>query len=579
MGKNNRTKANTPYGPLHDKSTAILTMEIFQVAQNSSTSETTVLVSRVNFIDLPCHDMLLEEDNKIREGTLSASIFSLAGIIRNLSNGDNYANYRGSIATELMKDVIGGNCLTACIFCLQNGDTQGSSLVLSYMRMVTKIMDYPVVNDSRLIGLLRKYRLEIMELLYQISNSGTGSIDVLNKRIAELEKQLILNNMEKLRYNDEKVGLGENIRGLKESYNKLVKDKAELQQQLIKSEEEKLRSGKQVIELQIKIAEIQEGAADNTYSINTKLLQAEKEIKNAYKREEKAMVTIHESQEKMRKAISDKNEIEMEFISLKKNYLEVSKKLQEQQSQNEKLSTELINLVNANNSLANDADYLTKLRSNLSNEQRQLLNENEKMKKNVRELETSLLDARSEIEQLRAEIGRFDLNNHRQQIEYDNRKAELERGYLEMAHKRDEETSNKYSEGESKVRKLQHQDELMKSELLSATRQLKSANRKITELEDHLNEYQKHENELSEEVRNLQSQLDEARTSYRSVLNRNLNEAGPSTVREDMIRSYNNRENELVEQVNELIATKSSLIKLIRGLRAYARSLKNLAED
>ena len=103
-----------------------------------------------------------------------------------------------------------------------------------------------------------------MELLYQISNSGTGSIDVLNKRIAELEKQLILNNMEKLRYNDEKVGLGENIRGLKESYNKLVKDKAELQQQLIKSEEEKLRSGKQVIELQIKIAEIQEGAADNT---------------------------------------------------------------------------------------------------------------------------------------------------------------------------------------------------------------------------------------------------------------------------------------------------------------------------
>ena len=554
-------------------------MEIFQFAQNLATSETTVLVSKVHFVDLPCHDKLLEEDAKIREGTLSNGIFSFAEIVQKLSRGDNYANYDGAVCTQLMKDMIGGNCLTAAIFCLQNGDPIGSSLVLSYMRMIRSIMNYPVVNDSRLIGLLRKYRLEIIELLYQLSNSGTGSIDTLNKRIAELEKQIILNNMDKLRFNDDKMMLGENVRGIKEAYNKLIKDKAELQQQLIQSEEEKLIAGKEVIELKIKIAEIQEGSADNKFSISAKLLQAERELKNASKREEKSMVEIHEAQEKQRKAIADKSEIEMEFISLKKNYLELSKKFSEEKAQTEKLSSELVNLLNSNKSLSNDAEYLGKLRANLSNEQKQLLSNNENLKKINRDLEGDLMNSRSEIEQLRAEISRYDLNNHRQQIDYDNRKAELERGYLQMAYRRDEENNIKYSETELKAKKLQSQEELKKSELISVTRQLKASQRRIIELEDHLNEYQKHDKEISEKYSLLEKQFDEARNSYRAVLLRSMNDGVNSTTREEMIRSYNNRENQLVEQVNELISTKASLIKVIRGLRAYARSLKNLAED
>jgi coiled-coil domain-containing protein 78 len=579
LGKKNRTKADSEYGPLHDKSTSIMTIEISQTAQNVSTLETTVLVSQVHFIDLPCHEKLLEEDARVREGNLSSCIFSLADIIQKLSKGDNYASYDGSLATQLMKDSIGGNSLSIGIFCLQNGDPIGSSLVLSYMRMLRNIMNYPVVNDSRLIGLLRKYRLEIIELLFQLSNSGTGSIDMLNKRIAKLEEEAVKHNMEKLRFNDERVNLNESIRSIKESYNKILKDKGDLQQQLIKSEEDKLRASKQVIELQIKIAEIQEGSADSTYSINTKLLQAEKEVKNALKKEEKAMVSIHQAEENMRKAISDKKEIEMEYISLKKNYLELSKKFNEEKFKTEKLSTELVNLVNTNNSLSNDADYLAKLKANLSNEQKQLLMENEKVKKINRDLEDTLMNARSEIENLRAEIGRYDLNNHRQQIEYDNRKAELERGYLQMAQKRDEETNYKYSETESKAQRLLNQDELMKSELSSALRKLKGSSRKITELEDHIAEYQKHDREISEECARLQKELEDARNNYRSALIKNMNDGFNSNAREDMIRSYNNRETQLINQVNELIASKSSLVKLVRGLRAYARSLKNLAED
>lgn len=579
LGRKQRTTANTQYGSLHDKSTAILTIEIFQIATSQATSETTVLASRVYFVDMPCHDKLLDENARIREGTLSQGIFSIADIVRNLSKGDNYASFDGSMATQLMKDMIGGNSLAVGIFCLQNGDPIGSSLVLSYMRMVRAINNFPVVNDSRLIGLLRKYRLDIIELLHQLSNSGTGSIDMLNKRIAELEKQIVVHNMEKLRFNDDKTALNELIRTLKESYNKLVKDKADLQQQLIESEEGKLRASKEVIELQIKISEIQEGAADSSYSTNTKLLQAEKEIKNALRKEEKSMILIHVTEEKLRQAIEAKSEVEMEFITLKKNYLELSKKFSEAKAQNDKLTTEIVNLVNTNGSLATDTEYLSKLKNNMSSEHRNLSSENEKLKSQNLSLESDLLNAKAEIEQLKADITRYDLGNQRQQIEYDNRKAKLEREYLQMAHRRDDETNLRLTETEGVSRKLQNQDELLKSELIGVKRQLKASERKIIELEDHLNEYQKHDVEIAQENQKLQSQLQEIRGSYRNVLIKNNSDGFQSNAREEMIRSYNARENELTGQVNSLIATKSSLIKVIRGLRAYARSLKNLAED
>lgn len=579
IGIQMRTRSNSNYGPLHEQATSICTIEIFQITSNQSTMETTVLASRVYFVDLPCHDKLLDTNARIREGSYSQSIFALAGVIQRLNRGDQYTNYDDSVTTQLMKDMIGGNSLTAAIFCLQNGDPMGSSLVLSHMRMIRSIMNFPVVNDSRLIGLLRIYRLEIIELLHRISQSGTGSIDRMKQKIQELEKIIGVYNIDKLRVSDEKGALNENIRTLKESYNKLVKDKAELQQQLIVTEEEKLRASKEIIELQIRIAELEENHEDNKYSISTRLIQAEKQIKIAQKKEEKSMIAIHETQEKMEKALKDKNEIEMEFLALKKNFLELGKKLNEEKAQNERLSTELVSLVNANSTLANDTDYLSKLKSNLSVEQKNLSSENLRLRGQVQQLQEDLMNASVEIEQLKVELTRYDLNQQRLHIEFDNRKLELERGYLEMAHRRDQDTNIKVQNTESVSKRIKNQDELLKSELSLVSRQLKAAERKTKELEDHLSEYKSHEAEISSENLNLQGQLDELRGAYRAALNKNVSNGFNSNTREELIRSYNARENELQKQVHSLIAHKSSLVKTIRGLRAYARSLKNLAED
>jgi hypothetical protein len=52
-----------------------------------------------------------------------------------------------------------------------------------------------------------------------------------------------------------------------------------------------------------------------------------------------------------------------------------------------------------------------------------------------------------------------------------------------------------------------------------------------------------------------------------------------SGAREELVRSFNEREADLSHRLNKEYARNAHLVKVIRGLRAYARSLKNLSED
>lgn len=589
LARRNRTQAPSEFGNLSDKSTAILTFEILQVAQNPSTGESSVLASRINFVDLPGMEKLHDdpESLRIREGiNLNKGLLSVAELIRNLSQGMNdYVRYDQSAVTLLMSDILGGNCLAMGVFCLQNGDMVGSSLSLNYMRMIRSIHNFPVVNDNRQLGLLRKYRVEILYLLNQLSILGPGGIDNFNIQISDLEKQLITGNLDKLRFADDKTRLAENIRELKESYNKLIKEKGQLQEQLIKSEEERLQIGKALIELQIENSDLLEKQANSDFTINSKLLHAENEILAANTREEKALQTVSEMQNKLKQALEDKREIEIEFTALKSNFYSLSNELSEEKLKNENLSIEVINLVNANKALSGDTDYLAKLKSNLSMDQERLLLENDRLKKDNRSLEEALLNARSEIEQLRAELVKYDLNSQRQHVDFDNRKVELERGYLEITRKREQDAQNKVSEAEKKSKKLLQHTDMKESDIVSLSQQLKASQRKVAELEDHLNEYLRHDTDMTEECHRLQLQLEEMRGNFRTKLVRAMNEGinpGDDMMRasrEELIRSFNEREVELTEKLNKELAKNATTLKTIRGLRAYARSLKNLAED
>ena len=68
----------------------------------------------------------------------------------------------------------------------------------------------------------------------------------------------------------------------------------------------------------------------------------------------------------MKQVLEEKREIEIEFVALKSNYMNLSTELNDEKLKNENLSIELINLVNANKALTGDTDYLAKLKGQLS---------------------------------------------------------------------------------------------------------------------------------------------------------------------------------------------------------------------
>ena len=167
-GSRNRNLKQNEFGRMSEKSTAIFSLEVTQIteSQSGSGSDTNVLVSRLHIVDLPGCEILNEDPEalRVKQGsTLNRGIQALNTLIKDLAtnpHGD-HVYYESSTATQLLRDTFGGNSLTMGIFSLQYGDPIGSTLALRAMKRCQAIMNFPVINDNRTIGLLRKYRIEL----------------------------------------------------------------------------------------------------------------------------------------------------------------------------------------------------------------------------------------------------------------------------------------------------------------------------------------------------------------------------------------------------------------------------------
>ena len=216
-GCRNRTSKQTEFGKLSDKSTAIFSLEVTQVTDNLSGGETNVLVSRLHVIDLPGCEVLNEDPEalRVKQGSsLNRGIQAVNTLVKDLAtnpHGD-HVYYEGSVLTQLLKDTFGGNSLTMGIFTLQYGDPISSTIALRALKRCQSIMNFPVINDNRTIGLLRKYRVEMSSAMQNSTMTGFGGqgkssgemVDHFNLKIAELEKKLIEDNLEKMRFTDDK---------------------------------------------------------------------------------------------------------------------------------------------------------------------------------------------------------------------------------------------------------------------------------------------------------------------------------------------------------------------------------------
>lgn len=355
-GQKNRNTGSNEFGRLSDKATTIFTIELLQTQELLDNRDSVALISRLHFIDLPGAEVLMEDPETLRtrEGsTINKSMLSYANLVRDLAgNKGEYVYYEASNLTQLSRDVLGGNSLTVGVFNIAHGDVKKTGITLNYLKYARRIINFPVINDGKILGLLKQYRAEIIQLLNMKQSGGEGA-EGYNLKLAELEKKIIEDNLDKMRSVEEKNKIGAKFAELRQKYNDLVKSKADLQGELIKSEEEKLELSKALVELQIENTRLMEALQNEKYDANNRVLNAENDILNANMGQESAIRQIQELQDRLRDLIEDKRELEIEFVALKKNFLNLQNDYDNEKLKNENLGVEIINLVNENKSLQN----------------------------------------------------------------------------------------------------------------------------------------------------------------------------------------------------------------------------------
>lgn len=151
---------------MSDKASQLFQIEFTQNEKGQG-GESSIKINRLNFLSLAGSEILNEDPEAIRvkQGPeLNKGMLSLNNLLRDLAStphGD-FASYDDSVVTSLSRDIFGGNSLALGIFCLQKGDPIGSSLTMRALQRCLAIQNFPLVNDNRVLGFHRKFRMEII---------------------------------------------------------------------------------------------------------------------------------------------------------------------------------------------------------------------------------------------------------------------------------------------------------------------------------------------------------------------------------------------------------------------------------
>ena len=310
-------------------------------------------------------------------------------------------------------------------------------------------------------------------------------------------------------------------------FQDLMKSKTELQGGLIESEEEKLKVSKAMIELQIENTKLQEVVHNDKFNSNAKLLHAENDVLEANLKEERAAEAIQDLQDKLRTALDDKKEIEIEFVALKKNFLSLQTDFDQEKAKNDNLGLELINLMNQNKSLEAEANSVNRKHGDINDEHRRLIRKVEKLESELQEKREHIVVAQGEIERLKSELVRADLRGQQSELDIQNKKNEMEKEFIELNKKNLTEMDNQQKDDLASHQRSALERELFEGEKIDLQKKIKMLNRKIEELTDDIRLLEEQNLELKSDKNRISLQLDEMRSAFRNKLTKYMNENNP----------------------------------------------------
>ncbi|MBN3315390.1 CCD78 protein, partial [Atractosteus spatula] len=188
------------------------------------------------------------------------------------------------------------------------------------------------------------------------SPEDSGNVSELREHIARLTN-------ENIQLRDKNERLFSKLGDLQDKLGQLAGSKTDLSSKLVFSEEEKLKISKDLIEMQIQTNNMREQFEAEGFELKNKILTLENQLvelemeRDRLGRDNQAMRGRLQTAERNHKELAD------EYITLKSNYLALSKEHEKEVSRNDELSAELLGLARAQDDLLKQQESQARTRA------------------------------------------------------------------------------------------------------------------------------------------------------------------------------------------------------------------------
>jgi hypothetical protein len=246
------------------------------------------------------------------------------------ASGEAPISYSDSKTTQLMEDIFGGNSITLNIMTMSSYEpAEVARVTVGYVQRMGRINNQPVVGDARSTALLRRLRSTIMRLRVDLSaaqaaglasggaagikplnlngdddfggpdhvgagvmtlppngdantstNGNSNSVDkqrelALEAKWLEAKAAVIAGDTERTALVAERDDLVRKLAALRDQFASIAEGKTSLASELIQSEEQRLAASKQLIDIQLEMADMKDQYTNDKYELEAKLLAIE----------------------------------------------------------------------------------------------------------------------------------------------------------------------------------------------------------------------------------------------------------------------------------------------------------------
>jgi hypothetical protein len=503
-----------------------------------------------------------------------------------------------------LEDVLGGNCITICIVNL-SPNVETSRITLQYSQLLRAIRNFPIINDDRTNGLLRKYKIRLQHLKQEyelaelnVASRVSRSTVELERQLAALQDKLGVADADRTTQLEEKRKLYSMYMEFRNKFGVLVETKTKLQADLIKSEEERLAVSKLLIDMQIERTDDKDALAQEKYKFETRLLHLESEAAEWAAREQKFMQEKQAFQKQLESLLQDKKEMDLEYVALKQNFINVGDDLRVEKARNEKIGVEMLNLVNAKTALEAQTSRLQQELARLQSSSSEMQSTSKVVTEERGILLQQVTELKSHNEKMNLELIRKDIEMKNLSAEFESRKTGVERNYVDFTRDKDSELlgARQALERENKTRiEAVREADAYRTRAEAEIRQLK---RSKSDQDQVLGELQEANANMTNELEVTRAKITKLSEQYRTKLLQYMNEvtdlsstyqvsqdggaaaAGGEAdfqpalekMQKDLVKTHRERENELMEEVE---AERRNRAATLRKLRALIVQYKN----